>query len=330
MTVIKRGKSYWIDIGFNRKRIRKRSPDNSFNGAKVYEAVLRQKLARGEPIEDTKPNNKNTFKEISLKWLETYVKNNNKPSEYVNKRYIINSNLIPFFGNKYIDEIRPYEIENYKSSMLNKCKLSPKSINNYLSILSRCLRSAHEWGLIKNVPRIKLLKVPPQKYDYLTERETEQLLKFAKGMWFDLILLAVRTGLRFGELIALKWEDVNFKEHYLTVNRNIVRDIEGSPKNNKSRIIPLTGRVLEMLKNREKKYKYIFHDKLGNPLKYSYCRDSLQEICKAACLRKISWHVLRHSFASHLTTRKNSIVAIKELMGHSDIKTTMRLSLIHI
>ncbi len=330
MTVIKRGNSYWIDIGFNNHRYRKRSPDNSYKGAKAYELLIRQKLAHGQPLEEAKPEMKYLFKEIAKQWLETYVKNNNKPSEYMNRKSVLSSNLIPYFGNKDIDSISTYDIERFKNHLLQGKMLSPKSINNYLCILSRCLKSAVEWNIIKDIPKIKLLKVPPQKYDYLTETDTELLLKHAEGMWRDMILIAVRTGLRFGELIALQWQDINLKESILTVNRSIVRGIEGSPKNNKSRTVPLTQSVMQMLLYRKHNGSFVFQDSGGAPLKYKICRRKLHEICELAGLRKITWHKLRHSFASHLAARRNSIVAIKELLGHSDIKTTMRYAHVNL
>jgi integrase len=330
MAVYKRGKNYWIAFCFNNHRYRKRSPDNSYKGALAYEALIRQKLARGQPLEEAKPEKKHKFKEISLQWLNTYVKNNNKPSEIQIKEYVLRANLIPYFGVKYVDEINNYDIEQYKSFLLRKKKLSPKSINNYLSILNRCLKSAVEWGIIKDLPKIKLLKVPLQKYDYLTETETEIILQQATGMWHDIILLAVRTGLRFGELIALQWEDINLREGILTVNRNIVRGIVGSPKNNKSRTVPLTPSVINMLRKMTKEGKYLFHDSDGIPLKYNFCLRKLHVISQLAGLRKISWHKLRHSFASHLASRGNSIVAIKELMGHSEVKTTMRYAHVNL
>ena len=330
MTVIKRGNSYWIDIGFNNHRYRKRSPDKSYKGAQAYELLIRQKLARGEPLEKPTPKVRLTFKETALEWFEVYVKTNNKSSEITNKHYVLNSSLIPYFGKKYIDEINSYDIEKYKRLLLNEHKLSPKTINNRLCILSCLLRSAIEWSIINTMPKIKLQRVPPQPYDYLTEIETEKLLQHATGLWHDMILLTVRTGLRFGELIALQWTDINFKDRFLTVNRSIVRDIEGSPKSNKARTIPLVPSVLQMLEFRARASKYIFHDKKGAPLKHDFCCDNLHEICKLAGLRTIGWHKLRHSFASHLASKNNSIVAIKELLGHSDIKTTMRYAHVNL
>lgn len=325
MTVIKRGKSYWIDIGFNRRRIRKRSPDNTHKGAKNYELFLRQKISKGESFEKKEQSLKYTFKEFALVWLKNYVENNNKPSECEIRRYILNSTLIPYFGKKFIDEISSYDIENYKNLLQKQRKLAPKSINNYLSILSMCLKTSIDWNMNKNLPRIKFLKVAPQKYDFLTEEEMESLLKNSEGIWHDMILLALKTGLRFGEIIALRWVDVNFKNQSIIVCRNIVRGYEGSPKNNRIRTVPLTVSVIQMLNVRNKNSEYIFHS-LGKPLKYNYCRRKLHEECQKSNIRYISWHVLRHTFATHLAVKGVSVFSIKELLGHSDIKMTMRYS----
>lgn len=324
MSVRKRGNSYWIDFGFNKKRIRKKSPENSFKGAKAFEALIRQKLARGQPLEDPKPERKYTFKEFAPQWLEVDVKNNNKPSEYYNRKNILANTLIPYFGNKHIDNITTYDIEQYKSTLLNERDLSSKSVNNYLSILRKCLKSALESDIIKILPRIKPLKVSPQTFDFLSESETELLLNRSNGKWHDMIFLAVKTGLRFGELIALKWQDIDFNSQTLTVRRNIVHGIEGSPKNNKTRTVPLTQSVIEMLSQMDRDNPYVFHNDKGGPLHYTYCRKKLHRFCNLAGLRIINWHILRHTFASHLATKGVSVFAIKELLGHSDIKMTMR------
>lgn len=330
MCVRRRGKVYWVDFSFNRKRYRKPSPDNSYRGAQAYELLIRQKLARGEPFEEEIETKPISFGEVAIQWLESYVRNNNKQSEYINRRYILKSTLIPFFGKKLVCEIKSFDIEMYKTYLLRQRGVSPKTVNNYLCILSRCLKSALEWQMIEIMPKIKLMKVPPQKYDFLTDEEARVLIRHAGGYWRDMILLAIRTGLRFGEIIALKWEDINLKERTLTVSRNIVRGIEGSPKNNKTRIVPLTASVLAMLNERPREYERVFYFRKGQPLKHDFCRDNLHAICKQAGLRKIGWHQLRHSFASHLAARRNSIIAIKELLGHSDIKTTMRYAHVNL
>jgi len=330
MTVRKRGNVYWVDFAFNGKRYRKPSPDRTRKGALVYESILRQRLACGDSLEKPKAIKKITFEDLARKWFEVYVKNNCKPSEIRNREYVLNATLIPYFGPKHINEINSYDIEQFKNLILTKKKVSPKTINNYLCLLSRCLKTAVDWQMLENIPKLKLLKIAPQKYDYLTESESEKLLQNAQGDLYDMMLLAVRTGLRFGELIALKWEDIDLEKAILTVNRNISIDIEGSPKNNKSRTVPLASSVVKMLEDRKRDVEYIFHDNKGHPLTYNKCRYRLGKLCKKAAMRRIGWHTLRHSFASHLAARRNSVIAIKELLGHSDVKTTMRYAHVNL
>lgn len=330
MTVIKRGKSFWIDIGFNHRRYRKRSPLNTFRGAQAYEILIRQKLASGKALEEPEPVTPPLFRDIALKWFNFIVKNNNKPSEIQIRGYILNARVIPFFGKKYINKITNYDIEEFKSQLIQNEKLSPKTVNNNLSILSCCFKAAQEWELLEHVPRIKLLKVPPPTFDFLTETELQQLLSDAKGLWYDMILVAARTGMRIGELVALKTEDIDFEKRFLTVQRNNVRGFEGTPKNNRTRIIPLIESVYRVLKERSKKESYIFVEREGVVLKYNYCLDNLVMLCKKAGIRRIGWHDLRHTFATHLEANGASILTIKDLLGHSDIKMTMRYTHVNL
>jgi integrase len=323
MTVIKRGKSYWIDIGFNHRRYRKRSPDNSFKGAKAYELLLRSRLARGEPMDEPSKLPTATFKDVAIQWLELYVKNNNKPSEYINRGNVLRYTLLPYFDNKDINTITSYHIELFKSYLLSERKIVAKSVNNYLSILNGCLKYAKETGVLNELPRVKWLKLPPQNHDFLTEEETELLLQHATGMWHDIILLAVRTGLRFGELIALQWKDVNFEEKLIVVQRNVARGFIGTPKNNRTRTIPLCSSVLEMLANRKRDNEFVFH-RNGKILEYKSCHYWLNKYSKYAGLRKIGWHVLRHTFATRLAVNGAVLLAVRDLLGHQDIKTTQR------
>jgi len=322
MSITKRGKKYWIDFGFKGQRLRLPSPENSLAGARNYEAVLRQRLLKGENIL-VSPETCPLFKDFAEKWFATYVKSNNKLSEYNNKQSAFKVHLLPFFGKFTLDQISAYMIEEFKAKKL-KTALSPKSINKFLSNLRTALNMAQEWGLLSSVPRIKLLKVPPQKFDYLLPEEANFLLDNTQGLWHDMILLALKTGLRFGEIIALNWEDIDFPHKLLTVRHSIVRGIMGSPKSNKIRYIPIADSLSAMLWEKSKNEDYIFT--LGNnkPLKQIYCLKMLDRICKNLKMRKIGWHIFRHSFASHLANNGISMKVIQELLGHSDITTTMR------
>jgi len=325
MTVIKRGNSYWIDIGFNRSRYRKRSPDNSYKGAQAYEALIRQKLARGEPINDVPEINTN-FRDFVEEFFERYAKINNKLSEVRSKRSALNVYLIPSFGKLNLKNITNYEIEKFKAER-QKQGLSNKYINNLLCVLSKSLSIAEEWGILEKRPKIKHLKVAPQKFDFLSKEESETLLSNADGFLKDMILFALHTGLRFGEIIALAWNDINFKENILTVSKSVSRGYLGSTKNNKIRHVPLSNDLIKTLERRKlnkNQDELVFPNTVGKFLIQERCRNWLHKICKKASLRKIGWHTFRHTFASRLAENGISMRTIQELLGHADTNTTMR------
>jgi len=323
MSIFKRGNKYWISIRYNKQRYRLASPDATLNGAKAYEALLRGKLAQGKPIMDKQEESTN-FAQFVDKWFNTYVITNNKPSEQLNKKTAIKKHLKPFFGKMEIDKITSMNIEEFKAKKQNEGKCN-KSINNYLGMLSKCLNCAEEWELINNAPRIKPLKVPPQKFRFFTEDEYNKLLEEAKKIsqeFYEMVLFTLRTGVRVGELKALKWEDIDFKNKKITIERSIVNGIIGSPKSNKTRIIPLAQDILETLaaKKRTPKDSYIFDI---HKSRFSLNR-KLKRCCKHLDLEVGGWHDLRHTFASKLANSGVSLQVIQALLGHSDLKMTQR------
>jgi integrase len=323
MAVRKIHGSWWVDFRFERQRYRKRSPDNSRGGAILFETILRRKLMSGESItiEDKKKLNP-LYRDFAWEWYEIYVSNNNKYSEEKMKKYILQKHLIPFFGTLPINRIDAIKIEKYKA-MKDKTDITRKTINNQLTVLRKSLRTAHEWGQLKEVPMIRPFKVPPAKFDFLTEEESRRLLRYADGMWRDMILVALKTGMRLGELIALKWENIDFEASTIAVRYSMVRNEIGSPKNNKVRYIPLTGQVASVLRKKARDSVFVFTYR-GTFLRTDYARNSLYRICKKAGIRLVGWHKLRHSFASHIVKKNAPLKAIQELMGHADIQTTMR------
>jgi integrase len=192
-------------------------------------------------------------------------------------------------------------------------------------VLNKCLRTAQEWLELDRIPRIKKLKVPPQKYDYLSVEESELLLRSTQGMWHEIVLVALKTGLRLGELRGLKWEDIDWEKRELTVRRSVYLDKHiVPPKSNRMRIVPLSDDVYSVLSQNRRKRGFIFSIKPNMHLKNTCCRKRLYKMCDAAGLRRIGWHVLRHTFASQLVMAGAHLKAVQELLGHTDIQTTMR------
>lgn len=322
--------SWRVDFCHNYIRYRRRSPDNSKAGAQAYEAVLRQKLARGESIAIVKPDKhkkerEQKFKEFTRKWFEIYVQNNNKHSEISRKKYTLQKHLVPFFGGTRIDKITTLQVEQYKSRKIGE-GLAKKTINNHLTVLGSCLNTARDWLELTKMPKMKKLKAPPPETVFLSHEECGRLLANTSGVWQDIILTALKTGLRLGELNALKWSDINWDNKTLTVRHSWCEYKKGlvTPKSNRERHIPLTDELYERLLKRRRAAGFIFVDERNQRFNSKTLNQKIISTCKRADIKEITCHTFRHTFASHLAMAGASLKAIQELLGHSNIQTTMR------
>ena len=329
MSATKIGPSWWADFSYRGVRHRIRSPENSRAGAIAYEAVLRRRMSDGEspPASSAATTRQQqTYATFAENWFATYVRANNKPAEQLRKRYLLSAHLIPFLGQTELAEITAADVERYKASK-REAGLSPKTINNHLSVLSKSLTTAQEWDLIKSVPRTRFMRVPPQVFDFLSPDESNALLRAAgeESLSHEMILCALRTGLRAGELLGLEWRDVDFERGHLRVVRTVSMGEVGSPKNNRTRVVPLSRDLRAVLANRRESVGRVFRLKAGR-LSYKTATNGLWRACARAGLRRVSWHALRHSFASQLVAAGAPMRAVQELLGHSTIQMTMRYS----
>ena len=202
---------------------------------------------------------------------------------------------------------------------------NPKTINNHVTVLTKLLAEAEEAEYIAFVPRVRRMKLPPTSFDFLTVEEANALIDAAEDEWHAMILVALRTGLRQGELLGLQWQDVNLEKGFLVVRRSVFRGRVGSPKSNKGRVVPLCDEAMEaLIAHRHSRSPYVFCDRRGEPLTDNQCKWPLERACAHAGLRHIGWHALRHSFASHLVQQGTNILKVQQYLGHSDIRVTMR------
>lgn len=325
-------KKYWaVDITFQHpdgrtERIRKVSPMNTKRGAEQYERSILQELLAGTYGQERKEEKTPTLEQFSKDFLTTYAATNNKPSEVDSKKMICERHLVPALGDLRLDKIGPKEIERYKGAKLAS-KLCAKTVNNHLTVLRRLLALAVEWGHITHVPPVKWLKCPEPEFDFLTFEEADRLLEAAsrEPEWYVMIIVGLRCGLRQGELIGLRWDDADLVAGIVVVRQSIVRGRVGTPKNGKKREVPLGNEVLAALKShRHLKGELVFSNPDGSAFGKEQCKHPLWRACKRAGLRRIGWHVLRHSFASHLVMKGVPLKAVQELLGHSTIEMTMR------
>jgi integrase len=305
------------------RRTRRVSPVQTRRAAEKLEHELREELLNVDENSVTEPIDVPTFGAFAEQFIQTYAVTNNKPSELESKRTILRVHLVPEFGGRRLDQIGQSEIEIYKSKKLT-AKLAPKSINNHLTVLRKMLSTAVEWRLLTVVPQIQWMKAPTPEFDFLTFDEAKRLIVGAEGEWRTMITIALRTGLRLGELLALRWLDVDLGGGRIVVRRAVARGIVGTPKNGRTREVPLSAQAAEALREHPQRGQLVFSASDGSMLTKGATKWPLWSAARVAGLRRIGWHVARHTFASHLVMRGAPIKAVQELLGHSTIEMTMR------
>jgi integrase len=305
------------------RRVRKTARVQNKRAAEQLEREIRDQLLKAGDPKGPAPADVPTLAEFVERFMGTYASTNNKPSEIQSKESILRVHLVPALGELKLNRIDPAQIEAYKAKKL-AAKLKRKTINNHLTVLRKMLSTACEWQLIPSVPPIKWMKPPPPEFDFLTFEEANRLIESSEDDHRAMITVAVRTGLRLGELLALRWIDVDLDAGRIVVRRAVARGVIGTPKNGRTREVPLSKQALETLKSHPRRGELVFCTPGGEMLTKGATKWPLYSACKRAGLRRIGWHVARHTFASHLIMRGVPIRTVQELLGHSTIEMTTR------
>jgi integrase len=205
-------------------------------------------------------------------------------------------------------------------------KRSPGTLNKYLTVISRVLNlAAREWQLLERNPAadISKKKEPRGRVRFLSDAEREALLDAcAASAWPDLhalVLLALSTGARRGELINLKWSHVDLKAARATVH---------DTKNGDSRVLPLVGKALEAVRalklQNSARSEYLFPQPSGFPGPYVYFDGAWRDTLSAAKLNDFRFHDLRHTTASYLASQGCSLLEIADTLGHRTLNMVKR------
>ncbi len=271
-----------------------------------------------------------TLAEFKPRFVEGHVKANRlKPSSAEAYESIFRTHLLPKFGKVRLDAIGNEGVQRLKGELVGD-GMANKSINNVLTALSVTLKHAVDWGVIDAMPcRIRLLKwslVEVPFYDFSDYRRLVEGARAVDPRIELLVLLGGDAGLRRGEAIALEWTDVDFRRHTFHVQRSSWNGHVTLPKGGRTRRVPLTERLEEALRS---------HRHLVGP-RVLYCDDGTSPTNKEVRLwmekaqRRAGlpanggYHILRHTFCSHLAMQGATVKAIQELAGHQELTTTQR------
>jgi integrase len=297
------------------------------------EEAGRRRIAelRGEAKAPATRSTSPTLAEFQSIFLE-HSEAKNEYSTVKAKRQILRDHLIPAFGFRRLDEITFARIEDFKNGLVIADEddeddevLSPKTANNILSVLRRLFVIAYKRGVLAAIPEIEWFPTTPGSFDFLSFGESEDLIEAADPEWRCMIMVGIKCGLRQGELLGLKWEDVDLKNGRIIVRRSIVRGRIKGTKSRRIREVPLGEDVArEFARHRHLRGPWVFSDADGNHMTNGECKWPLYAACSGARLRRIGWHVLRHTFCSQLAMQGAQPGAIQRLAGHATLRMTER------
>ena len=311
MAIYQKGGNWFIDYYANGRRKREKVGTSKV----LAETVLRKRkveVAEGKFL-DIKKQQKIRFEDFAEEYLELHSK--------LNKSYYTDCKIVnlfkKYFSGKYLYEITLLDIERFKS--VRAKEVSPSTVNRALAVLKSMFNRAILWGKAENNPckGIKMLKVNNQRLRFLEKEEIDKLLANCCEHLKPIVIVALNTGMRKGEILGLKWHDIDIK-------RNIIHLY--NTKNGEKREIPMNNivqkTIIGVLKNPES--QYIFCNKDGKP--YGNVRTSFFTALKKSDIVDFRFHDLRHTFASQLVMSGVDLNTVRELLGHKSLEMTLRYS----
>lgn len=305
----------------------------------------RESQLRADSLTATRPSCPTFASFVEHDWMPVYPKAaGNKPSVVREKKSHLERHLIPFFGTMTLDAVDRHAMERFIAEALDKTKgkakdertsrngylpepktLSAKRVKNILGTLHTILASAVEWGVLDKLPRFPQIRCSLPSFDFYDSSEVAALVDSARDDERILILLAGHTGARAGELLALEWTDVDFRQKLVTFRRSRTGGITTDTKSRRPRQVPMSETLADALQaHRHLRGPLVFCQEDGTHLTLWFLHGALERAARRAQLRLLRWHDLRHSFASNLTIGGTPLRQVQEWMGHSSITMTMR------
>jgi len=289
-----------------------------------------EKLSRLAKGEHYRQNVDVNFYDFAEKWLHNHVEVNCVQKTFQYYASILRTHLYPRFAKMNLAEIT----EEHGMALMSDLKKthSAKGIKNIWIVLKGVINKARKDKLIPFDPFEDIKKPKPDlvQDQFWTKLEINQFLLANKNdQLLPFFFVAVHTGLRLAELCALKWDRIDFVNNQISVTRT--RDKYGLKETTKTKIkrfVPMTQEVRILILALHKKSignPYVFLEANGTEVKYAHVyRRFGNAQRKAGITNKIRFHDLRHSFASNYMMNGGNVFDLQKLLGHTDIKMTMR------
>jgi integrase len=282
------------------------------------------------------------LKEYTIKSFadDYFTVHKNEVREHTYKRNVnhFNKHILPYFGHRLLDTIKPMELEKWQYKLLSKYK--PLTVQKFRSILFSIFDMAVLNDILIQNPLSKI-KAPKVQSQFLLNNDIEEVKPFTNdeiklllsntdGYMKSFILLMYATGIRPGELIALTWNDIDYDKKQISIYKTIINGKIGNPKTQSSvrkvDILPMALQALEYQYKLTSNNEYIF---INTSKKHFYSHDvinlNFKNLLKLNSIEIRTLYNLRHTFASKMISSGADIVWVSKMLGHKDVSITLKV-----
>jgi len=309
MRVFKRGKSWYLDINFEGNRVRSKIKGaRTKTEAQAALVTVKADILRGE-------FNLKKVKQILFKdFAEKYLRYSKKHKTSWRSDQTSLNKLKAFFGNRRLSKISPGLIDDYKLKRVDEVK--PASVNRELACLKFMFSLAKKWEYadMNPVKEVRLFKERKIDMHILDKEEINRLIEVSNTYLKPIIIIALNTGMRKGEILNLGWKDIDFDEHFIFINET---------KSGVTRKIPMNSFVVKTLRGIKRESEFVFYNP-DTKNRIKNVRSSFKTACRRIGVPDLRFHDLRHTAATYMVTGGVDLVTVSEILGHSDIKMTVR------
>jgi len=309
-------KVYWIEYYDHEKRRRRERVGPNKRAAELRLAEVKRELAEGRVIRPLRQNLisfSDFWETLYWPWTRTL----NRPGWLRRKEIIYRLYLKPEFGNSPVSAITRVSVESFRQKRLQQ-GASPAEVNREIAVLRHALNYAVNLELLSSNPASRLGALKEKGEDAWQVLSKEEAARFLNALPDDvrpIFEFALATGLRMGNILNLRWKQVDLKQRRLTIPG-------AETKSGKPLILPLSDWAVRTLQKQKRSSEYVFPNPGGKP--YSDLRKSFHKALEKAGLPRIRMHDLRHTFASWAIQAGVDFRILKELLGHSTLDMALR------
>ncbi|MDA8171852.1 MAG: site-specific integrase [Nitrospiraceae bacterium] len=310
-------KTWWMSFTADGKNYRRSTQTEDRDFAKRILKSIEGKIAEGKwfPEAEEKPADFK-FRELAEKY-KVWVEGRQKSAGW--KGYVIKQ-LLEVFGNIPLSQFNTQMLEQFQTRRLKKGN-KPATVNRLLAVISHMFTKAVDWKMMqKHVAQdlnVKMLPENNRRLRYLSKEECLALIEASDHHLKPIVITALNTGMRRGEILGLRWDrHIDLKHGFILLDNT---------KNGERREVPINQTVRTALQGLTRRIDvpYVFYDP-STGKNYRDLKKSFSTACRKAGIHDFHFHDLRHTFASHLVMSGVDLPTVKDLLGHKDIKMTLR------